>query len=406
MAAPRRPAPDALVISALLTALVALGQISSSIYIPSMPSLVADLATTPDRVSLTLSLFLFGFAFGQLVFGPLSDRLGRRPVLLGGLGLYLGASILCLVAPSINALIAGRFAQGCAASVGPVLGRAIVRDVHGPDRSATVMAYIGAALAISPAVGPIIGGYLQIWFGWRSAFVFLAAVGSVLAVATHRLLAETRPVDGAGTATMSRQLMAYLTLVRSRIFWAHTLAVAFIFSGLKAYTVGGPFVFIARLGLSPEHYGMLAVFTVASFLVGSLVTGRMAARVGVDRIVRAGITVSAAGGALMLAVAFARPLSVAGIVAPMMVFTFGLALVMASGIAGAMAHFPGIAGAASALLGFVQMIVAGIATVIVGAFPDNAALAMAWTIAATAAIGLAAFSVLARRAPRRHRSPS
>jgi DHA1 family bicyclomycin/chloramphenicol resistance-like MFS transporter len=405
MSAPPRPAPDALVISALLTALVALGQISSSIYIPSMPSLVADLATTPDHVSLTLSLFLFGFAVGQLVFGPLSDRFGRRPVLLGGLVLYLGASVLCLVAPSIDALIAGRFAQGCAASVGPVLGRAIVRDVHGPDRSATVMAYIGAALAISPAIGPIIGGYLQTWFGWRAAFVFLAAVGSILAVATHRLLAETRP-DSAGGTSLHRQLIAYATLVRSQIFWAHTLAVAFIFSGLMAYTVGGPFVFIERLRLSPEHYGMLAVFTVASFLVGSLLAGRLTSRVGVERMVRAGMSVSAAGGALLLSVTLVRPLSVVGIVLPMMAFTFGLALVMASGIAGAMAHFPSIAGAASALLGFVQMIVAGIATVIVGAFPDNAALAMALTIAVTAAAGLALFSVLARRAPDRRRSPS
>ena len=179
MARPARskPHPESLSVGALLTALVALGQISTSIYIPSLPFLVDALDTTAEDVNLTLSVFLFGFAICQLVYGPLSDRFGRRPVLVAGVGLYVAASFACVFATSIETLIAGRFVQGMTACSGPVLGRAIVRDIYGPTRSAKVMAYIGVALAISPAVAPIIGGYLQVWFGWRANFVLLGVVG-------------------------------------------------------------------------------------------------------------------------------------------------------------------------------------------------------------------------------------
>lgn len=446
--------PESLPVSALITALVALGQISTSIYIPSMPSIVADLATTPERVNLTLSGFLLGFAICQLVFGPGSDHFGRRPVLFVGLGLYLLATLLCALAPDIDTLILGRLLQGMAACAGPVLGRAIVRDVYGASRTAAAMAWIGAALAISPAVAPIIGGYLQEWFGWRASFVFLLVVCVILSAAAWRLLAETSPrhngghngsghslrrpspetasqagpdmgsdmgsgtisgtVSGGASDAVSeagsgpapaaafdapRLLMAFGTLLADRIFVGYTLCVAFIFAGLMAYAAGGPFVFITLLGLAPSTFGMLAVFTVGGYLVGSLSAGRLSRTVSARRLSAAGLVMSLLGSAGLLVPALTAAPSVLAVVAPMVLFTAGLGIVLPAGIAGAMAPFPRIAGAASALLGFVQMLVAAAASLATGLFHAPSALPMAGVIAASTVLAALAFMALVRREP-------
>lgn len=393
--------PESLSVGALLTALVALGQISTSIYIPSMPSIVVDLATTPARVNLTLSGFLLGFAVCQMVFGPLSDRLGRRPVLFAGLGLYLAATLLCTLAPTITALITGRVLQGMAACAGPVLGRAIVRDIYGPNRTAAAMAYIGAALAISPAVAPIIGGYLQVWFGWRSAFVFLSVVGAVIFAASWRLLAETNPRNPGSRANAPGLLTSCALLLRDRRYLGYTLVVAFIFAGLMAFAAGGPYVFIDLLGMRPDHYGMLSIFTVLGFLVGSLAAGRLTGRLPLNRLVLLGVGGSLLGGGLMAGLAALAPLSVASIVAPMAIFSAGLGMALPAGMAGAMAPFPRIAGAASALLGFVQMLVAAAASFAVGVLPHGSALPMALVIAASAVAALLSFTSLVLPAPHR-----
>jgi DHA1 family bicyclomycin/chloramphenicol resistance-like MFS transporter len=353
-------------------------------------------------VNLTLSGFLLGFALGQMIFGPISDRFGRRPVLFAGLGLYLAASLVCTFAPDIRVLIAGRVLQGMAACAGPVLGRAIVRDIYGPSRTAAAMAYIGAALAVSPAVAPIIGGYLQVWLGWRAAFVFLTAVGALIFVATWLLLAETNPRNlGYESDGAPGLLNACATLLRDRRYLGYTLVVAFVFAGLMAFAAGGPFVFIELLGLSPEHYGMLSIFTVAAYLVGSLAAGRLDGRLALHRLVLLGIAGALIGGGAMAALAAFAPLSIVGVVAPMAVFTAGLGVALPTGIAGAMAPFPRIAGAASALLGLIQMLVAAAASFAVGVLPHGSAVPMAVVIAASAAAALLSFLILP--APRRDR---
>ncbi len=438
-----RPHPESLPVGALITALVALGQISTSIYVPSMPSIVADLATTPERVNLTLSGFLLGFAVCQLVFGPGSDHFGRRPMVFAGLALYLASSLLCAMAPNIDLLIAGRLLQGMAACSGPVLGRAIVRDVYGPSRTAAAMAWIGAALAVSPAVAPMIGGYLQEWFGWRASFVFLLAVGVAISAATWWLLTETSPRHAARRPDRSPDpsaeglpeplaeglpeplaeslpdpsagglpdpsaeglrnhlpatplLAAFGTLIADRSFVGYTLCVAFIFAGLMAYAAGGPFVFITLLGLAPSTYGMLAVFTVAGYLAGSLAAGKLSRRVAARRLTAAGLAAALLGGAGLVIPALVATPSVMAVVAPMVLFTAGIGVVLPAGIAGAMAPFPRIAGAASALLGFVQMLVAAGASLATGLLHAPSALPMAGVIAACAVLATATFIALVR----------
>ncbi len=394
-----KPHPESLTVGALLTALVALGQISTSIYIPSLPFLVDALDTTAGDVNLTLSVFLFGFAICQLVYGPLSDRFGRRPVLVAGVGLYVAASFACVFATSIETLIAGRFVQGMTACSGPVLGRAIVRDIYGPTRSAKAMAYIGVALAISPAVAPIIGGYLQVWFGWRANFVLLGVVGLSILAAVVALLAETNPRRDSRALDLGKLAAAARALLTDGRYCGYTLSVGFVFAGLMAFTAGAPFVFIDGLGLSPERFGMLNVFNVLGFVSGSLAAARLTPRLGIDRLLLAGVGLCLAGGWLMAAIAVTGHVGVIAIIAPMMVFAVGLGIVLPNGIAGALAPFPRIAGTASAVLGFVQMIIAGGASFAVGRFADGSGSSppMALAIALTSTAAFAVFTMLVWR---------
>ena len=293
---PSRPHPESLTIGALLTVLVALGQITISLYVPSMPSLVAELGTSAERVSLTLSLFLAGFAVAQLVYGPLSDRFGRRPVLLCGIVLYLVASLICALATTIEALIAARVVQGMGACVGPVLGRAIVRDVYGRERAAQVLAYIGLAFAVSPAVTPIIGGYLQVWFGWRANFFLLSAVGALVLWAVWLLLDETNrrtDPDALHPRAMARN---YLHMLSTPEYVGYMLSLGCVFAGLVAYIAVAPFVFIDTIGLTPDVFGLVNIFNVVGFFIGTLAAGRLTPSVGLARMVGVGIVLCLLGG--------------------------------------------------------------------------------------------------------------
>ncbi len=394
---PRRPKPHpkSLAVGAVLTVLVALGQISTSVYIPSMPSLVGALETTPDRVNLTLSVFLAGFAVSQLVYGPLSDRYGRRRVLVGGLSLFLLASLACTAANSIEALSAARFVQAVGACSGPVLGRAIVRDVYGGAGAAKAMAYIGVAFAISPAITPIIGGYLQVWFGWRANFVFLAFVAVAVQSAVLLMLEETRPDPGFRTFRLRDMARSYMKLVTSPVYMGYALSVAFVFAGLMAYTAVAPFVFIDLLAIPPDTFGLLSLFNVLGFLGGSITAGRLTMKLGPARMVLIGIGLAAVGGTAMSLIALAGHLSVAAVIGPMIFFMAGMGIVFPNALAGAMAPFPYTAGAASALVGFLQMSVAAAAAAFAGRLPIDSQTPMALVIAGAVALALIAFLTLA-----------
>ncbi len=391
---------ESLGIGALITALVALGQISTSLYTPSLPSLAQALHATQQQANLTLSLFLIGFAPAQLVIGTLSDRYGRRPVLMIGLLAYIAASFACALAPTIGILLLGRFVQGIAACTGPVLSRAIVRDIYGAERSATALAYVGAALAISPAVAPIIGGYLQLWYGWRSAFLLQTALGIVLCLASHWLLPETRLADPPGRR---RRFAVTTRSVHWRVlsepgYLANTLAVAWVFAGLMAYTVSGPFIFIDQMGLSPQHFGMLAIVTVAGYLAGSLTAARLSRRRQPHQLMPLGLLLTVTGGvaASAFAIASGGTPAIPEIVVPMAIFCAGVGIVFAAGIAGALAPFPEVAGTASAWLGFLQMAVAAAATTVLGAFEMASATPMALALLISAGLATACYMAFGR----------
>jgi MFS transporter, DHA1 family, multidrug resistance protein len=396
---PRKPHPETLAIGALLTALIALGQIATSLYIPSMPSMVDAFATTKEQVTLTFTVFLAGFAVSQLVFGPLSDRFGRRPVLVAGMLLFIAASIGCATSGSILALAFWRFVQSMGACAGAVIGRAIVRDVYGPKRAAKAFAFIGIAFSLSPAVSPIIGGYLQVWFGWQSNFVFLTLVASILLVLAWFLLGETNRDPDRSALNPREMLKNYGLLLRTPVFLGYMLAMALVFSGLMSFVALAPFLVIDSLGYSPHHFGMLAAISALGTLGGNLTAGFLTTRLGPRRMVLTGILTSLAGAGLMLGTGLAGFFTVYLITGSLIVFLWGMGIVMPNAMGGALAPFPRMAGAASALLGFFQMAVAATAAQLAGLLPHGAQWPLGLMMTGLATSALILFGLLAWKCP-------
>jgi DHA1 family bicyclomycin/chloramphenicol resistance-like MFS transporter len=388
--------PDGRLVAGLLTLLVALGPISTDLYLPALPgigqALGADVATT----QLTLSVFLAGFALGQLVYGPLSDRFGRRPVILAGVSLYATASIACALAPSIEALIVFRFLQAVGACSGPVLARAVVRDVHAPAGAAQVLAYISMAMALAPALGPILGGVLTVAFGWRATFWALVLAALVLLALVALVLGETnRHRDPTATrpARIARNFRHLLSRPR---FLAYCGVVAFAYSGIFAFISGSSFLFIDVMGLTPDLFGLCFATIVVGYMLGTLGSGRFTRRLGIDRMIRLGAAVSLAGGTGLLALALALPPGVPAVLGPFFVFMVGAGLMLPNGMAGAVGPFPTMAGAASSVMGFLQMGTGALVGVAVGHLSDGTAVPLAAAVFAVAVAALACRLVLDR----------
>ena len=386
-------APIGLVI--LLTSLVMVGQMSTSMYLPSLPSLSDELGVEAAGVKMTMTVFLAAFAVAQLFFGPLSDRFGRRPALFLGLALYLFGTVACALAPNLPALIAGRFIQGFGACAGPAIARAVVRDRYERSEAARVLAYIGMAMAVGPAVGPILGGLLQVQFGWRANFTALVLFGLVVWIAAARGLPESLRTPDPGAIAPQRLARNYALLLCNRVYIGNMLVTAFIFGGLFTYGTGVPFVLIDLLGMSPDVFGTVFVFTVIGSVSGSAISSRTATRVHGDVMTAIGATTALAGGALMLGFTLAGIVTPVTIVGSMMVFMLGFGIAAPTALAGAMAPFPMMAGAASAMIGFAQMAMAALGSVAVAALYDDTAVPMAAVLFAMgAASALACFLVI------------
>lgn len=378
-------------VTILLAALVALGPVSTDLYLPSLPGLARAFGTDVAEVQLTLSVFLVGLAGGQLAYGPLSDRFGRRPVLLAGLVIYAVGTLACIFATGMPVLIAGRFLQAVGACAGPVLGRAVVRDVHGREGAARILSYMAAAMAIAPAVGPILGGFLEVWFGWRSNFVALLVYGLAGLAATLLMLPETNArMDPLATRPLSI-VANYGALLRHRSFLGYALCNACAYSGIFSFISGSSFVLVDVVGLAPDQYGFCFAAIVVGYMIGTITGGRVTRRLGIDRMVSTGALIALAGGVVLVACGWFGPdrglPGALAIVLPMMIFMIGIGFVMPNAFAGGIGPFPQMAGAASALLGFLQMAVAAVVGIAVGHLDDGTARPM------TTAILLAAIAV-------------
>jgi len=352
-AEPPRAVMSARRVSLLGAMLVAIGPISMAIYTPAMTEIVHAFAATEAQVKMTLTLFFGGFAIAQLFAGPLSDALGRRPITFAFMAIYCVASLGALIAPSVEVLMAARFLQGVGASAGIAISRAIVRDQFRGEQSSRIMNLIGIMLAAGPAFAPTIGGLMLMAAGWRSIFVLMAAVGLTVALVTALCLRETVIADRSRLSVRALGA-AYGELLGSRQFLSASGVIAGSIGALYAQSTFLPFILIDRVGLSPAAFGLGMVLQTGSFFFGSLVTRALMDRIGAERLVGPGLACIAAGGSGAALVLVWEP-TFLHVMGPVGLSAFGIALMMPAITTGALAPFPHIAGAAAALMGFMQM---------------------------------------------------
>lgn len=385
-----RPAPTSFAVAALLTAVVAFGPASTDLYLPSLPAMVRHFRTDVSQVQLTLSVFVAGFAVCQLLYGPLSDRFGRRPVLLAGIVTYIVASTLCVFAPTIEWLMAGRFLQALGACSGPVLGRAVVRDVYPREQAARFLSYQASAMALMPAVAPIIGGWVSVWFGWHANFVLMALFGLALLPAVALMLAETNQHRDPHALRPYRIFRNYGRVLGDRRFLGPSLTMAFSFCGLFSFLSASSFVLIDVLGVEATRFGFAFACVVIGYITGTFISGRLGRRLGAERLVRAGVWLGVASAAVLAALAWGGIETVVAVVAPMSVYFMACGLVLPNSTAAGIAPFPTMAGSASAMIGFVQMSTGAVAGWAVGKLHDGTTVPMASVVLAMAVLALAA----------------
>lgn len=380
--------PDTLALTALLALLTAVGPMSVDFYLPSLPEIGRVFGAPAAQVQLTLSGYLLCFAIGQIVYGPISDHVGRKPVLLAALTLYVAVCLGCVFAASIEMLIALRCLQALGVAAAPVLARAMVRDLYHGVRAGRELARMGAITALAPVVAPSLGGVLQASFGWRAAFIGMAALGLCAIVLVVRLLPETMNRRAQEPISFKSVVRGYGSFIRHPTYCMYLAIVAAAYGGLFAWISGSSFVLQDLYGLSPLLFGLVFAVATLGYGAGTLTATQLVGRIGIDRtIVCGGFALAAGGLAMVAAVAmgFGSPFALA---VPMALYLYGLGLAMPQAMAGALMPFPERAGAASSLLGFLQQLTASAVGIAVGQTLGASALPLAVAIAVMGALAL------------------
>jgi MFS transporter, DHA1 family, multidrug resistance protein len=341
-----------------LALLLGLQPITTDIYLPALPALTRDLGASMASAQLTMAGLLLSFGIAQLFWGPVADRIGRRPVLIAGLLLYTVASIGSAMAASIELLIVWRMLQGACMAAAVVCARAVLRDLYEPHEGAHVMSLALSGLAVIAIVGPPLGGLVAALWGWRAALTLVAVCGALTLAFVAWRLPETL-VHKNPRATQLRPLFAsWARIGRHPTFVAWTLLISCTYGGLFTLLAASSFVYIEVLGLSPTMYGLAMASGSVSYLVATFVCRRWIARIGMVRTVARGAWFTLAGGLSIAALTFAGVHSVWAVLLPQALYAFGHGMHQPVGQAAAVGPFPQAAGAASALAGFVLALIA------------------------------------------------
>lgn len=353
---------------------------------------MADYAT----VQLTLTLYLIATAIAQLFLGSWSDRFGRRPVLLLGLVLFLLGSVVAALAASIEMLIAARIIQAVGGCAGMVLGRTIVRDLYEPDIAASKIAYIMMAMVIAPMLAPTVGGFLDVWFGWRASFVVLTLFGAVVLLSITRLLPEThhnlQPLPGLG-----RMFLNFARLLRSPVFCGYAFNSAFASAIFFSFLAGAPYIMVEILHRSPAEYGLYFILISIFYMLGNFITGRLGRGLGIKRMILMSALLALLATGLLAALALAGILTPMAIFGPMMLVALANGMNLPNSMTGALSVFPTMTGAASGLVGFMQIAIAALATFIVGSLQGDSQWPMVLSMFVSALLAFAAYAPIIKQ---------
>jgi len=359
----------------LLAACAALGPLSMQIFLPSLPAIQASFAVSTSIAQMTLSVSMIAIALATLAYGPLSDRYGRRPVMILGLLVFFVGTLICILAPTIWVLVFGRIVQAAGGAVGMVLSRAIIRDVYGPEQAAKVIATLTMVLVSAPMLAPAIGGVLQDLFDWRSTFVFAGLVSLVVFVLMLRELQETNrsQIPFAGVTDMVR---GFGRLLQSPAYCGYAFHAAFSSMVFFSFISAAPYVMVNVMGRPPTEYGLYFIMVTFGFMCGNFVTSRLSIRVGINRLIVIGSGCAVVGLGIAYGFLWQGILTPLSLFVPVMITIFGNGMAMPNTQAGAINVFPHMAGTASGLSGFLQMAIAAVASQTVAIFHDGTAFPM------------------------------
>ena len=377
-----RPAPSL----ALLAAVTAIGFCALHIVVPALPLLATAFDDSPARVQLVLTLYLAGIAGGQLVYGPVSDRYGRRPVLIAGLVMFLAGTLLCGLAWSLAALVVGRVLEALGACAGIVLGRAIIRDVYQREAAARGIALVMLAMTLAPAISPAIGAYLAEWVGWRAIFALLGVLGAVVLAITVVRLGETNidpaPLDFIG------MIGGYMTLLRSPAFLGFALCSACTSASWFTFCASAPYLLSELMRQPPSTYGLMILLPMAAYMLGNAGAAHFALRRGSLYLLICGRTVAFAAALMMVLGYLGAGLGIWMLFVPIALSSIGDGLSQPAAMAAGLSTYPRLAGTASGLIGFLQMIVAALGTFIVALLAHDSALGMIAVVGGFIALAL------------------
>jgi DHA1 family bicyclomycin/chloramphenicol resistance-like MFS transporter len=380
----------------LLGALSAFGPVSLDTYLPGLPELSRDLGASASAAQLTLTTCLIGLALGQVIAGPLSDALGRRRPLLGGLAVFALASLACAAAPDVWTLAAARLVQGVAGAAGIVIGRAVVRDLYEGSDMARFLALMLMVNGVGPIAAPIVGGQLLHVTSWRGVFVVLAGFGALLLGWTARALRESLDAERRHRGGLTTSLRVFRELLADRRFLGYVLSCGFVFAAMFAYIAGSPFVLQGIHGVSEQGFSLIFGVNAAGIMGLGWLSSRLFRRWRPAVVLRSGLSLQVVGALGLVAVVAAG----AGLL-PVLICLFlvvaSVGLVFPSATTLALADHPESAGSASGLLGVCQFVFGALAAPIVGLWGEDTALPMALTILACALIATVAYRLLVGR---------
>lgn len=379
----------------LLGALIALPALGTDLYNPALPVLAAALDAGVGAAQFTMTTYFIGLAGGQLVWGPLSDRLGRRPALLAGLSVMLVSSLAAALAGSVTEVAAARLGQGFAMASGAVVVRSIVRDLYAHERAARLLAVVTIVFSVVPIAAPLTGAALAAGGGWRAIFWFLCAAAALLIAATSTGLAETAPAErrSAHPLAVARTLASIVT---DRRFIAPLMLVLCSHIGILAWVSSSAFTLVRGLGVSILAYSLMFAAVMLGQILGAWCSARLVMRLGISRLLRVGVRVMLVGGLLAATLAWSGQAHWLAVVIPYAVFLFGTALVLPNATASALTPFPATAGAASSLVGAIGFTAGALISTLLAAAFDGTARPMT-AMAAIAGVGATVFEIFLRR---------
>jgi MFS transporter, DHA1 family, multidrug resistance protein len=352
--------PNSLGFTLLLGALAALPPLAIDMGLPALAALGTSFNASSAATGLTLSLFMAGFAIAQLVFGPFSDRYGRRPILLVGCGVFALANLMCAIAPSMNALIVWRFIAGAGAGAATVLEMAIVRDLFEGSAARAQFSYINLVMSIAPMIAPTIGAGVLFIADWRSIYGVLAVAGFVLLITIAIGFGESIPRCDKTAIAPHRLVNSYLRVLSDRICVGYALVNGLSFGCLFAYVAGSPLVLIDVLGISTTVYGWVFASTALATMAGSFLNGRLSVRgVPPSRLLKVGLRLAVVSAIALLLVSISNNVRVVTLMPLLVLNTFCFGLIAPNAKHGALQPLPDVAGVAAAVLGFMQMLLGG-----------------------------------------------